>query len=54
MKKEIKTYKKAQAVFEYLIIFAIVIIGIISAGFLPKMKASFGTHFNDCVEVILE
>ena len=54
MKNTSKTHKKAQAVFEYLVIFAIIVIGIISSGFVPNIKTSFSNHFDDCVEVILE
>lgn len=46
--------RKAQVVIEYVLIFAIVIVAIVSVGFLPKIKANFSNHYDKCVDVILE
>lgn len=54
MKAKNTKFKKAQVVFEYVIMFAIVIVAIASIGFLPKIKASFSSHYDACVDVILE
>lgn len=54
MKEKNREFKKSQVVFEYVIMFAIVIVAIASIGFLPKIKASFSSHYDACVDVILE
>jgi len=46
--------RKAQVVIEYVLIFAIMIVAIVSVGFLPKIKANFSSHYDKCVDVILE
>ena len=54
MKEKNRKFKKSQVVFEYLIIFAITIVAIATIGFLPKIKSSFSSHYDRCVDVILE
>ncbi|MFH1519366.1 MAG: hypothetical protein ABIE75_02205 [Candidatus Omnitrophota bacterium] len=54
MRTQDKQFKQAQIVFEYVVIFAIVIAAIISTGFLSKLKQSFSSHYNSCVKVILQ
>ena len=51
--KNIK-FKKSQVVFEYVIIFAIIIVALATISFLPKIKSSFSSHQEKCVDVILE
>ena len=54
MKKKGMNMRRAQVVFEYLIIFAITIVAIATIGFLPRIKSSFSSHYDRCVDVILE
>lgn len=54
MKEKNRKFKKSQVVFEYVVIFAIVIVAIAGIGFLPKIKANFSSHYDECVDVILE
>ncbi len=44
--------KKAQSVFEYLAVFCVITVAIGSVGFIPKIKRSFNTHYNLCVDKI--
>jgi len=46
--------RKTQVVFEYVIIFAIIIVAIATISFLPKIKGNFSNHYDKCVDVILE
>ena len=46
--------RKTQVVFEYVIIFAIIIVTIATVSFLPKIKDNFSSHYDKCVDVILE
>ncbi len=54
MPSQDKKFKQAQIVFEYIVIFAIVIAALISTGFLSKLKQNFSSHYNSCVNVILQ
>ena len=45
--------QRAQSVFEYIAIFCVLIVGIASAGFVPKIKGSFAKHYELCVDKIL-
>jgi len=54
MKEKNRKFKKSQVVFEYVIIFAIIIVAIATIGFLPKIKNNFSSHYNKCIDVILE
>jgi len=44
----------SQSVLEYIVIFALVIMGLISVGFIPQIKSIFTDHFNECVEEMLK
>ena len=54
MKEKNRKFKKSQVVFEYLIIFTIVIAAIASIGFLSKIKDSFAKHQGQCVDVLIK
>ena len=54
MKEKNRKFKKSQVVLEYVIIFAIMIAAIATIGFLPRIKSSFSSHYDRCVDVILE
>jgi len=46
--------KQFQAIMEYVAIFAIVILGLVSVGFISKVKDVFEDHFDECVEKIIK
>jgi len=54
MKNKNRKFKKSQVVFEYVIIFAIIIVAIASVDFLTRIKSNFSSHYEECVDVILE
>ena len=45
--------QKAQVVFEYVIIFAVVIVALIGSRFVSRIKDSLNDYFDQCEEVIL-
>ena len=49
-----RTNRKTQIVFEYVLLFAVVIASIASIGFFPKFIESFSTPFDKSVERILD
>jgi len=54
MKEKKRKFKKSQVVLEYVVIFAIIIVAIATVGFLPSIKSNFSSHYDKCVDVILE
>jgi len=54
MRVKNRKFRKSQVVFEYVVIFAIVIAAIASIGFISKIKDSFSRHKDKCVDIILE
>ena len=54
MKTKNRKFNKSQVVFEYVIIFAIIIVALATISFLPKIKGNFSNHYDKCVDVILE
>ena len=54
MEEKNRKFKKSQVIFEYIAIFAIVIAAIASIRFLPKIKASFTNHRDQCINVIIK
>jgi len=54
MKDKNRKFKKSQVVLEYIVIFAIIIVAIAAVGFLPSIKGNFSSHYDECVDVILE
>ncbi len=47
-------FRKCQSVMEYVAIFAVIITGLVSVQFLPKVKQAFNSHLQDCAKIILE
>lgn len=52
--KKVSKREKSQVIIEYLIIFAIIIVAMASIGFLPKIRSSFSTHYDQCVNTMLD
>jgi len=49
---EVIQRKKTQSIAEYVLIFIMFIVGIISIGFMGKVKNTFQSHFTECVSEI--